>query len=496
MIITLRGANFKDSNIGTLSTWRISTVLGDGATYNGVTSVDRDPVTGLNATVTIAEGYEVNTDNIVVTMGGVGQVFTHVGNVITISIAQVTGNVQIKVPTVKIGGSEPDVGGGGNEEPDTPDVGGGDNGGNENISSVDITDRFVFTILGPILASTGEQNTSNKSSYGSDYVDISGFKTLEMTRLTTTNAAADNGLAFYDANKTYISGLTQNNGSPSMSCMVNTIEVPDGAVYVRTTWCAPTSGTNASTGPWATNGTANTPFSCIGHTGTSTGGGTVVSKCTVSTTIGSCATYSGVTSVNKGDAFTGTVTIAEGYELTGTPTVTMGGNAVNSGVTTSGNTITINIPTVSGNIVITVNTKAVYTGDGTDITDRFIFTTLGPIISTDGTQNTSNKSSYGSDYADISGFSSIELTQLSTSSTTSVNGLAFYDADKKYISGQAQILGDTTTSYGVRTIDVPENAVYVRTTWFKPTSGVNECTGAWKTNATMADVEFSCIGHA
>jgi hypothetical protein len=100
MIITLKGANFADSNIGTLSTWTISRVLGDGATYDGAFYVDKNAA--LNATVTIAEGYELN-GSVTVTMGGEGQAFTHVGNVITISIASVTGNVSIKVPTKKVG---------------------------------------------------------------------------------------------------------------------------------------------------------------------------------------------------------------------------------------------------------------------------------------------------------------------------------------------------------------------------------------------------------
>ena len=99
MIITLTGADFSNSNIGTLSTWRISTVLGEGATYSGATYVDKNAA--FNATVTIAEGYEIGAAGVTVTMGGVTQngVVTVNGNVITIAIASVTGNVVIKVPT-------------------------------------------------------------------------------------------------------------------------------------------------------------------------------------------------------------------------------------------------------------------------------------------------------------------------------------------------------------------------------------------------------------
>ena len=114
MIITIKGSTadlFKDSNIGTLSTWTISRVLGDGATYSGDTFVDKNAA--LNATVTIAEGYELN-GSVTVTMGGnpVTEGITVDGNTITIAIGSVTGNVVVKVPTVKILTEEP--------EPETP----------------------------------------------------------------------------------------------------------------------------------------------------------------------------------------------------------------------------------------------------------------------------------------------------------------------------------------------------------------------------------------
>lgn len=116
MIITLKGADFSASNIGTLSSWRISRSLGAGATYEGVTSVDKGAA--FSATVIIAEGYELGTAGVTVTMGGTVLSGAHSisGNVITITIAEVTGNVLIKVPTINTaGGDEP-------EEPEEPDL--------------------------------------------------------------------------------------------------------------------------------------------------------------------------------------------------------------------------------------------------------------------------------------------------------------------------------------------------------------------------------------
>lgn len=114
MIITLKGANFASSNIGTLSTWTISRVLGSGATYNGVTHVDKNAT--FSATVTIATGYELGSAGVTVTMGGtaVTSGVTTSGNVITISIGSVTGNVVIKVPTINTATGE--EGGGANDD--------------------------------------------------------------------------------------------------------------------------------------------------------------------------------------------------------------------------------------------------------------------------------------------------------------------------------------------------------------------------------------------
>lgn len=122
MIITLVGADFSENNIGTLSTWIISRVLGDGANYDGPTFVDKGAA--LNATVTIAEGYEIGAAGITVTMGGTAldeSCYSVVDNVITFTIASVTGSVVIKVPTLNTNTGEED---GGNT--------GGEGGGNDN----------------------------------------------------------------------------------------------------------------------------------------------------------------------------------------------------------------------------------------------------------------------------------------------------------------------------------------------------------------------------
>lgn len=120
MIITLRLADFSKSNIGTLSSWRITRSLGSGATYEGVTSVDKGAA--FTATVTLAEGYEIGTAGVTITMGGTVLSGAHSisGNVITITIAKVTGNILIKVPTKNTATGEEDGGSGGDDSGNAP----------------------------------------------------------------------------------------------------------------------------------------------------------------------------------------------------------------------------------------------------------------------------------------------------------------------------------------------------------------------------------------
>lgn len=110
MIITLTGADFSGAYIKKVGSWMISRVLGSGASYDGPTSVAAGEK--LEATVTLTNGYEVGSDGVTVTMGGVAQsgAYSQSGQVITFSIASVTGTVVIKVPTVNTTTGEEDEG--------------------------------------------------------------------------------------------------------------------------------------------------------------------------------------------------------------------------------------------------------------------------------------------------------------------------------------------------------------------------------------------------
>lgn len=105
MIITIKGADFSSANIGTLSTYIISKSIGSGASFDIPNFVDKN--SSVNWVITLDEGYTFGTYS--VTMGGDEVTPTVVDNVMTISIAEVTGNVRIVVATVNENTGEEDI---------------------------------------------------------------------------------------------------------------------------------------------------------------------------------------------------------------------------------------------------------------------------------------------------------------------------------------------------------------------------------------------------
>lgn len=192
MIITLKGADFSASNIGTLSSWRISRSLGAGATYEGVSSVDKGAA--FSATVTLDEGYEVGAAGVTVTMGGaVISAATVNGNVITITIAEVTGNVLIKVPTVNTAGGEEEEPG----VPDTPVI--PDEPDTPVVEGNDLTELFTFDKKSWMLVSNPMWKTS--SNFMSGFTDLSAYvgKTIELTipQYTASNGQSSTGMTVW-----------------------------------------------------------------------------------------------------------------------------------------------------------------------------------------------------------------------------------------------------------------------------------------------------------
>jgi hypothetical protein len=105
MIITIKGADFSSANIGTLSTYIISKSIGSGAAFDIPNFVDKN--SSVNWVITLDEGYTFGTYSVI--MGGNAITPSVVDNVMTISIAEVTGNVRIVVATVNENTGEEDI---------------------------------------------------------------------------------------------------------------------------------------------------------------------------------------------------------------------------------------------------------------------------------------------------------------------------------------------------------------------------------------------------
>ena len=218
MIITLKGADFSSSNIGTLSTWSISRVLGSGATYSGSTYVDKNAA--LSATVTIADGYELGSAGVTVTMGGVTQsdAYSQSDNVITISIASVTGNVVIKVPTVNTSTGEEDSG--------------------ENTTTSQLVSETGATLLeNYAMSTTSSTPTSNTSYYTYQFIPVIAGTTyrIEYARRVwelDSNKAEISTFAAHNDVEDYT--FTVGNTTAYISVTVKTTEIAPANLQIET----------------------------------------------------------------------------------------------------------------------------------------------------------------------------------------------------------------------------------------------------------------------
>jgi len=139
--------------------------------------------------------------------------------------------------------------------------------GDEIIQTVtsDITDHFNWTDGKMIIATTGAYQDFSVWQ-ASDYVDISGFDKLEILTANTASTGTTTGLAFFDANKNYISGVKHTDGSGVYGVLVHNIVIPENAVYIRSTWYAPNHPNyDSSFGNFYCKATAVDHIPALGH---------------------------------------------------------------------------------------------------------------------------------------------------------------------------------------------------------------------------------------
>ncbi len=111
--------------------------------------------------------------------------------------------------------------------------------------TTDITDRFQWK-EGYVISATGGGMSADKNWVASDYVDISAFETIEIVTGDTVNANTTLGIAFYNANKQYISGVVHTDKTGTeYGILVHNLTVPENAVYLRSTWYSVNHGSYA-----------------------------------------------------------------------------------------------------------------------------------------------------------------------------------------------------------------------------------------------------------
>jgi len=102
-------------------------------------------------------------------------------------------------------------------------------------SMTDISGRFSWTD-GQMIQATSGKVLSDSNWIASDYVDISDCDFIEIKTANTATKTSTIGLAFYDANKNYISGVVHTDKSGVYGILIHELEVPENAVYIRSTY--------------------------------------------------------------------------------------------------------------------------------------------------------------------------------------------------------------------------------------------------------------------
>lgn len=94
----------------------------------------------------------------------------------------------------------------------------------------------------PIKAKSIEYRTGNELTTNdfcsTDFIDISAYKEIKYSRLYVGSSAVSTGAAYYDKDKTYISGIRNMGNAESIHYEDYTSIVPNNAVYFRATFSA------------------------------------------------------------------------------------------------------------------------------------------------------------------------------------------------------------------------------------------------------------------
>lgn len=205
-----------------------------------------------------------------------------------------------------------------------------------------------------------------------DFIDISAYDYLTYTRIKATASAPVYGIAFYDANKDYVSGYRALSSNASMGYVLRNLQIPDGAVYAR--------------------------FSILAD----------------AETYGSFSLY-GKSKLQK--------TVDD---------------------------------TIQNSAILALKELV-------DVPYHIMF--YGGFVKfADGTTTSSSNVYAYTDYVDVSRYSRIKYKRVADTASAPTHGMAFYDAEKNYISGVRSKPSAESFGYADNEADVPATAKYARFT--------------------------------
>lgn len=194
MIITISGANFSASNIGTLSTWTVSKSIGAGAEHSIPSYVDKN--SAFNYTITLKDGYTFGTYS--VTMGGETITPTVTETSMTINIASVTGSIKIEVKTINSSTGEPEEPGtgGGTEKTYGTLISNPSNLRGGVVDAIAVRPPFYEDIIGKKITKVNvykvvDSSDSSKTNIQMGKIKLSSFDGSKITVSTFNNAVSN-----------------------------------------------------------------------------------------------------------------------------------------------------------------------------------------------------------------------------------------------------------------------------------------------------------------
>ncbi len=344
-------------------------------------------------------------------------------------------------------------------------------------SSEDITSQFAPWTPGTITWKTGVTGTNDTNWLYSNYVDVSKYKSITFSHIQTTTKDTSLGYAFYDENKTYISGAS--NSGESYAPVNRTVDIPENAVYFRTMWMNETNSNKID------GVTDLARFYCFGNPfSASEGGADVVDPPELDTTVKSVSLNKTTAKTRVGGSvvdLTATInpSYAENKEVSwviesGSEFASISSDGLNCTITPKAvGTVVVKVTTEEGDFTATCTITIEEQVAKGDITDEVTWEAGGVNWKTGA--NVSDNNWLRSNYIDIGEYTVLTFMSAQTPTQDTSLGYAFYNASKGYISGAS----NTGAGYAPaeKIVDVPANAKYIRIMWMNHETNANKIVG-------------------